>query len=76
MSNEDRQVLLGHKSGQITTHYSAAELQNLIEAANNVCERNRQGPVLTLLRVNRQACNELERLIDTKVTQSKISSAG
>ena len=35
---EDRQDLLGHRSGRITTHYSAAELQNLLEAANRVCE--------------------------------------
>ena len=35
---EDRQDLLGHRSGQITTHYSAAQLQNLQEAANCVCE--------------------------------------
>ena len=39
VSFEDRQDLLGHKSGRITTHYSAAELQNLIEAANRVCEQ-------------------------------------
>ena len=36
VSYEDRQDLLGHKSGRITTHYSAAELENLIEAANLV----------------------------------------
>jgi len=48
VSYEDRQDLLGHKSGRITTHYSTAELQNLIEAANKVCDRSRQGPVLTL----------------------------
>ncbi len=47
---KDRQDLLGHKSNRITTHYSAAELDKLIEAANRVCERGRQGPVLTLLR--------------------------
>ncbi len=35
---EERQDLLGHRSGRITTHYSAAELGNLIEAANRVCE--------------------------------------
>jgi hypothetical protein len=35
---EDRQDLLGHRSGRITTHYSVAELANLIEAANRVCE--------------------------------------
>jgi integrase len=49
VSFEDRQDLLGHKSGRITTHYSAAELINLIEASNKVCER-RGGPVLTVLR--------------------------
>ena len=32
VSFEDRQDLLGHKSGRITTHYSAVELQNLIDA--------------------------------------------
>lgn len=74
VSNEDRQDLLGHKSGQITTHYSAAELQNLIKAANKVCDRNRQGPVLTLLRVNRAEDNELASQNVTKVAQSKISS--
>jgi integrase len=34
---EDRQDLLGHKSGRITTHYSAPELLNLIEASERVC---------------------------------------
>lgn len=37
VSFEDRQDLLGHKSGRITTHYSQAELTNLIEAADKVC---------------------------------------
>ena len=37
VSFEDRQDLLGHKSRRITTHYSAAELSNLIDAANQVC---------------------------------------
>lgn len=48
---EDRQDLLGHKSGRITTHYSMAELNNLIQAANKVCDME-QGPRLTLLRMN------------------------
>ena len=34
VSFEDRQDLLGHKSARITTHYSAAELSKLLEAAN------------------------------------------
>jgi len=52
VSFEDRQDLLGHKSGRITTHYSAAEIGNLIAAANKVCEniRDLNGPTLTLLR--------------------------
>ena len=34
---EDRGDLLGHRSGLITTHYSQAELTNLIEAADKIC---------------------------------------
>jgi integrase len=50
VSYEDRQDLLGHKSGRITTHYSAAELKNLIDAANTVCQTHNGGLVLTLLK--------------------------
>lgn len=50
VSFEDRQDLLGHRSGQITTHYSAAELTKLIEAANSVCERDAGRPELVILR--------------------------
>ena len=39
VSFEDRQDLLGHRSGRITTHYSAAELSRLLEAANSVCQK-------------------------------------
>lgn len=49
VSFEDRQDLLGHRSGRITTHYSAAELENLLEAANRVCgEGSRRRPELVL----------------------------
>jgi integrase len=48
---EDRQDLLGHKSGRITTHYSAAELENLVEAANSVCgAHSRKSPALVLIK--------------------------
>ena len=50
VSFEDRQDLLGHRSGRMTTHYSAAELTKLIEAANSVCERNGNKPELVVLR--------------------------
>ncbi|MBV9576660.1 MAG: site-specific integrase [Gammaproteobacteria bacterium] len=49
VSFEDRQDLLGHKSKRMTTHYSAAELSNLLEAAEKACA-GKGRPVLTLLR--------------------------
>lgn len=51
VSFEDRQDLLGHKSGRITTHYSQAELTNLIAAAEKVCDSDsRKTPASTWLR--------------------------
>jgi integrase len=50
VSFEDRQDLLGHRSGRITTHYSAVELSRLVEAANRVCEGNERQPELVVLR--------------------------
>jgi integrase len=51
VSFEDRQDLLGHKSGRITTHYSRAELSNLIEAAEKACESDsRKSPAISWLR--------------------------
>jgi len=50
VSFEDRQDLLGHRSGRITTHYSAAELSRLLEAANSVCDRSLSQPELLVMR--------------------------
>lgn len=51
VSFEDRQDLLGHRSGRITTHYSGAELSKLIEATNRVCDRGtNERPELVVLR--------------------------
>ncbi len=51
VSFEDRQDLLGHKSGRITTHYSQAELTSLINAAERVCETDsHKSPATTWLR--------------------------
>ena len=67
VSFEDRQGLLGHRSGRITMHYSSAELQNLFEAANTVCENQKSGVVLILLRNKifkpRNAINEKNKEI-------------
>jgi integrase len=50
VSFEDRQDLLVHRSGKITTHYSAAELSRLVECANRICDRDGKLPELVILR--------------------------
>jgi integrase len=51
VSFEDRQDLLGHKSTRMTTHYSAAELSNLISASEKVVGGSDDGrPALVILR--------------------------
>ena len=47
---EDRADLLGHKTGRITTHYSAAEIKNLVAAVEAVCQSQQSSATLTLLR--------------------------
>jgi integrase len=57
VSFEDRQDLLGHKSGRITTHYSRPELESLIAAANAVCTQHgcKMEALVVLRKKNRQA---------------------
>ena len=50
VSHETRQVLLGHKNGQITTYYSSPEIGELIEAVEKVSWSDRSTPTLTLIR--------------------------
>lgn len=50
VSFETGQDLLGHKSHRITTHYSKAELTELIEASNKVCKQGGNAPQLIILR--------------------------
>ena len=51
VSLETRKVLLGHRNGDITTHYSAPELEELIKAANKVCKtKSGKTPALVLLK--------------------------
>ena len=56
VSYEDRQELLGHKSGRITTHYSAAELASLVDAAIRICGFHlRKSPTLLVLKLGEGA---------------------
>ena len=51
MPLETRKVLLGHRNGDITTHYSAPELEELLGAANKVCEeKSGKSPALVMLK--------------------------
>ena len=51
VSNETRKALLGHVDGDITTHYSAAELNELIAAVESILNRNiAQTPTLTIVK--------------------------
>jgi integrase len=52
VSEETRKVLLGHTNGDITTHYSAAEIRELIEAVDRI-DASRETPAITLLRAPR-----------------------
>lgn len=48
---ETRKVLPGHRNGDITTHYSAPELEELLEAANRVCDsKSGKTPALVVLK--------------------------
>lgn len=68
VSFEDRQDLLGHRSGRITTHYSSAELQSLYQAANKVCENRKSGVILTLLRNPKSRPASQNTLRDSQVS--------
>jgi integrase len=52
VSFEDRQDLLRHKSGRITTHYSEPEPEHLIEAANKACPQEGHKTDTTTRRAN------------------------
>ncbi len=67
VSLEDRQDLLGHKSSRITTHYSPAEIQHLIEAANRVCQRQVSTPTVSALRERAAAAETHSGKIPAKI---------
>ncbi|MCP4001393.1 MAG: site-specific integrase, partial [Gammaproteobacteria bacterium] len=51
VSLETRKVLLGHRNGDITSHYSAPELEELIVAVNKVREnKSGKSPALVILK--------------------------
>jgi len=62
---ETRKALLGHASGDITTHYSAAELRELLDAVEKIVDRGiAQTPTLTVVKRKTQS-------VVGKVSESK-----
>ena len=56
---EIRKALLGHANGYITTHYSAAEISELIDATETIVDRGTaQSPTLTLVSKNARKVSE------------------
>ena len=48
---EDRQDILAHKSGRMTTHFSAAEFGNLVAAVNRIADSHgNRAPLCELMR--------------------------
>jgi len=53
---EDRKLLLGHKAGHVTTHYSAPEIEALIQASEKVCDLgSRKSPALAIVRARAES---------------------
>lgn len=50
VSMETRKALLGHKSGDVTTHYSAPEIAELIDAVELISVEHQESPTLTVIR--------------------------
>ena len=67
---ETRKVLLGHKTGDITSHYSAPELAELVRAANAVLKAQES----TLLRVVTKQLQVVNGESRAKVAQTGISA--
>jgi integrase len=56
VSFEDRQDLLGHKAGRVTTEYSAAEIEDLISAAERAAvEPPHKSPTMRLVQDRKNA---------------------
>jgi integrase len=57
---ETRKALLGHAHGDITTHYSAAELSELLEAVEKIVDRGiAQTPTLTVVQRSKEVVGKL-----------------
>ncbi len=51
VNNETRKDILGHEGGNITTHYSVAEIKELVDAVELIAFESQSTPSLTLIRI-------------------------
>ena len=60
---ETRKALLGHADRDITTHYSAAELSELLDAAEKIVDRGIiQTPTLTVVRRQKEIVGKVSEI--------------
>ena len=62
---ETRKLLLGHASSDITTHYSAAELNELLDAVERIIDRGiNRSPTLTIISRKRESVGKMSEIKD------------
>jgi len=68
---ETRKALLGHAHGDITTHYSAAELSELLEAVEKIVDRGiAQTPTLTVVQRSNEVVGKLSEIEKGSVAEN------
>jgi len=68
---ETRKALLGHAVGDITTHYSAAELSELLEAVEKIVDRGiAQTPTLTVVQRSKKVVGKLSEIEKGSVAEN------
>jgi hypothetical protein len=75
VSFEDRKVLLGHKTFDVTTHYSAAEIGFLIAATERVCDMAEQESAAVAVVRSRQHEGLARQRISSERTDETVATA-
>jgi hypothetical protein len=69
---ETRKILLGHTNGDITTYYSAPELQELVDAMELIGgTKSGKNPALTLLRVREERVRAPYLCVDMRISHPR-----
>ena len=60
VDKDTRRALLGHKSGDITDHYSQGDLIHLTRCVNKITIPNKAVPVLSLAKVYKRSADQIK----------------